>query len=142
MMETKNSFLDAAEAFFLSEKPDDELAAVRGYSLHLWLVVTHSCRIHPVRFSLSRRVTARASNLLRPGDHRLQPRRLVSGEFYSQLTNCSIIEVGGVEVIDGVRTGAIFQSYALPTAPVNPMAFEVPGRHSVAFLTKSAGAQT
>eukprot|EP01105_Mastigella_eilhardi_P022108 TRINITY_DN5417_c0_g1_i1.p1 TRINITY_DN5417_c0_g1~~TRINITY_DN5417_c0_g1_i1.p1 ORF type:complete len:295 (+),score=70.16 TRINITY_DN5417_c0_g1_i1:51-887(+) len=115
MMETKNSFLDAAEAFFLSEKPDDELAAVREFTQSVFPFQEELPRGRVICFDLETTGFSRE--------------------------DC-IIEVGGVEVIDGVRTGAIFQSYALPTAPVNPMAFEVPGRHSVAFLTKSAGAQT
>ncbi|KAH3767995.1 DNA polymerase III, epsilon subunit [Pelomyxa schiedti] len=38
--------------------------------------------------------------------------------------NDCIIEIGAVELIDGVRTGLIFQSYAQPTCPIHPMAFE------------------
>lgn len=38
-----------------------------------------------------------------------------------------IIEIGGVEIIDGIRTGAIFQSYICPTVQVSSFASEVHG---------------
>jgi len=34
----------------------------------------------------------------------------------------SIIEIGAVELIDGYRTGVLFQSYAKPRVPIHPMA--------------------
>jgi len=34
----------------------------------------------------------------------------------------SIIEIGAVEMIDGYRTGVLFQSYAKPRGPIHPMA--------------------
>jgi len=34
----------------------------------------------------------------------------------------SIIEIGGVELIDGYRTGVLFQSYAKSRGPIHPMA--------------------
>src|SRR5438876_558666 len=35
-----------------------------------------------------------------------------------------IIEIGAVEIVDGIRTGFLFQSYAKNTASIHPMAFE------------------
>jgi len=39
----------------------------------------------------------------------------------------SIIEIGAVELVDGVRTGIVFQSYARALGPINPYAFEAHG---------------
>eukprot|EP01112_Ceratiomyxa_fruticulosa_P017476 TRINITY_DN5450_c0_g1_i1.p1 TRINITY_DN5450_c0_g1~~TRINITY_DN5450_c0_g1_i1.p1 ORF type:complete len:586 (-),score=157.07 TRINITY_DN5450_c0_g1_i1:92-1849(-) len=35
----------------------------------------------------------------------------------------SIIEIGAIEIVDGYRTGVVFQSYAQPRKPIHPMAF-------------------
>ncbi|KYQ88954.1 DNA polymerase III [Tieghemostelium lacteum] len=47
----------------------------------------------------------------------------------------SIIEIGGVELIDGCRTGAIFQSYAKPLNMIHPKAQEVHNLTSYLLMT-------
>lgn len=50
--------------------------------------------------------------------------RYLQQYFFSLLSNlCSIIEIGAVELIDGERTGSVFQSYAKALGPINPYAF-------------------
>lgn len=39
----------------------------------------------------------------------------------------SVVEIGAVELIDGVRTGSLFQTYLLPRAPIHPNAKVVHG---------------
>ena len=53
----------------------------------------------------------------------------------SEYSTKRIVEIGGVELIDGQRIGCLFQSYSKPGANVHPLAFETHGL-SDEFLSK------
>jgi DNA polymerase III epsilon subunit-like protein len=53
----------------------------------------------------------------------------------------SIIEIGAVEIVDGVRTGFLYQSYAKPTSEIHPMSYEA-HQLTAEFLADSPSIET
>ncbi len=67
---------------------------------------------------------------------------LLMGKRYSTFIYCfSIIEIGAIELVNGQRTGILFQSYANTTANIHYLAYEAHGI-SNEFLTQVISSRT